>query len=463
MSIDPKPDWSKSKPVDWSRFDRPIPAWFTDAKLGIFIHWGAYSVPAFGEPIGELGTIDFKTWFKHNPYAEWYFNTIRIEGSAAATYHAEKFNNAPYDDFLDQWKAENFDADKWAQLFLFAGAQYVVPTSKHHDGIALWDAPGTGSRNTVKRGPKKDLIGAIAAAVKKSGMHFGIYYSGGLDWSITNLPPLTIEDEIRVLRPNDPAYAMYAYQHFRDLIDKYEPEILFNDIEWPESGKREGSFSLVELFEYYYHKIPTGVVNDRWGNNRSVGQIVRSDYRTSEYKSGLESEDSSAWENCRGIGYSFGYNAVETEEHYLKVPELLRHFIDVVSRGGNFLLNVGPTASGEIPEIQEKVLRGLGNWMQVNSEGIYGTRPIKELASSDEPWVRWTSKGKKIFALIDEVGNIKLKDPKNLLMADKNSSLSAKILGAGEISAIKDGELITLEIPTSKIIGPTVVQFSKNS
>ena len=461
MSVDPKPDWSKSQDVDWSRFNRSIPTWFTDAKLGIFIHWGAYSVPAFGEPIGELGTIDFKTWFKHNPYAEWYFNTIRIEGSPASAYHAEKFNNAPYDDFLDQWRAENFDAEKWAQLFSYAGAQYVVPTSKHHDGIALWDAPGTGNRNTVKRGPKKDLIGAIAAAVKKTGMHFGVYYSGGLDWGISDLPPQTTEEEVRTWRPNDPAYAMYAYQHFKDLIDKYEPEILFNDIEWPESGKREGSYSLIELFDYFYKKIPNGVVNDRWGDHRSGGQTVHSDYRTSEYKSSLDVEDSPAWENCRGIGYSFGYNAVETKEHYIEVPALLRHFIDIVSRGGNFLLNVGPTASGEIPEIQEKVLRGLGDWMKVNSEAIYGTRPIKGLTSSDTSWVRWTSKGNRIFAHIDAIGPVNLLDPNNLLALGEKQAGSAKILGAGKISIIKNGDVLTFEIPNSNVVGPTVIEFTK--
>ena len=340
MSMDPKPDWSKSQDVDWSRFNRPIPTWFTDAKLGIFIHWGAYSVPAFGEPIGELGTIDFKTWFKHNPYAEWYFNTIRIEGSPASTYHAEKFNNAPYDDFLDQWRAENFDAEKWAQLFSYAGAQYVVPTSKHHDGIALWDAPGTGNRNTVKRGPKKDLIGAIAAAVKKTGMHFGVYYSGGLDWEVTKTLPAISDNNQGVegmQRPVDAAYSMYAYKHVIDLIDRYKPDVLWNDIHWPDFSKREGEYSLAALFDYYYKEVPHGVVNDRWGKETHF------DYETSEYQFMADSENAPAWENCRGIGLSFGYNQVESEQHSLNTESALRHFLDIVSRGGNFLLNVGPT------------------------------------------------------------------------------------------------------------------------
>ena len=139
----------------------------------------------------------------------------------------------------------------------------------------------------------------------------------------------------------------------------------------------------------------------------------------------------------------------------------MRHFIDIVSRGGNFLLNVGPTASGEIPEIQEKVLRGLGDWMKVNSEAIYGTRPIKGLTSSDTPWVRWTSKGNSIFAHIDAVGTINFQDTNNLLDLNQKQAGSAKILGAGEISIIKNGDVLTFEIPNSNVVGPNVIEFTK--
>ena len=133
----------------FKRFEREVPEWFLDAKLGFMVSWGAFSVPAWGEPIGELGTIeDWKEWFKHNPYAEWYYNTIRIEGSPAREFHKKNFNDCDYDDLLDMWKAEKFQPDEWAKLFAYAGAQYIVPLSKHPDGITLWDAPGTGTRNT---------------------------------------------------------------------------------------------------------------------------------------------------------------------------------------------------------------------------------------------------------------------------------------------------------------------------
>ena len=287
----------------WSDLSRPTPEWFTRAKLGIFLHWGAYSLPAWAEPIGALGTIPLDRWFRHNPYAEWYFNTIRIDGSPAQEHHRRVYSGAPYDDFLDAWHAAHFDPADWARLFRRAGADYVIPTSKHHDGIALWEAPGTGNRNTVHRGPKRDLIADIAAAVRAEGLRFGVYYSGGLDWSVTeHLPPLDVGTES--LRPNDAAYNFYAIAHVRDLIDRYRPDVLWNDIDWPDAGKRRGRDGLHELFEFYYRTVPDGLVNDRWGDTHR-------DFRTSEYAYHMDSERAPVWENCRGIGYSFGYNQAE--------------------------------------------------------------------------------------------------------------------------------------------------------
>jgi alpha-L-fucosidase len=438
----------------FDRFEREVPEWFLDAKLGFMVSWGAFSVPAWGEPIGELGTIDdWKHWFKHNPYAEWYYNTIRIEGSPAREYHKKNFNDCDYDDLLDLWKAENFNPDEWAKLFAYAGAQYIVPLSKHHDGITLWDAPGTGTRNTVHRGPKRDIIGELAVAVRKAGMRSAVYYSGGLDWEVTKtMPPITDNlghDGNGLTRPNDAAYAMYAYEHVIDLIDRYKPDVLWNDIEWPNFAKREGEYSLAALFDHYYKVVPHGVVNDRWGKETHF------DYETSEYQYFSENEGASAWENCRGIGLSFGYNQVESEIHSLNTESALRHFLDIVSRGGNFLLNVGPTASGEIPEIQKKVLMGLGDWMAINSEGVYATRAISDIAPSDTPWVRWAKKGDRIFAYVDAVGAVEIEVP------EKVSNLSTtRILGGGAIEVKRSGNKISMTVPTPKVAGPTVIEFS---
>jgi alpha-L-fucosidase len=439
----------------FDRFEREVPEWFLDAKLGFMVSWGAFSVPAWGEPIGELGTIDdWKHWFKHNPYAEWYYNTIRIEGSPAREFHKKNFNDCDYDDLLDLWKAENFNPDEWAKLFAYAGAQYIVPLSKHHDGITLWDAPGTGTRNTVHRGPKRDIIGDLAVAVRKAGLRSAVYYSGGLDWEVTKTLPAisdnTGHDGNGLTRPNDAAYSMYAYKHVIDLIDRYKPDVLWNDIEWPDFAKHDGEYSLAALFDHYYKVVPHGVVNDRWGST------THADYKTSEYQFMADNEDGGAWENCRGIGLSFGYNQVESEIHSLSTESALRHFLDIVSRGGNFLLNVGPTASGEIPEIQKKVLMGLGDWMAINSGAVYATRAIKEIPATDTPWVRWAKKGNSVFAYIDAVGSVEFIAPASLVNDKK-----ATIFGGGAINATRNGDKISMTVPAPKVAGPTVIEFSK--
>jgi alpha-L-fucosidase len=434
----------------WRELSRDVPVWFRNAKLGIFIHWGAYSVPAWAEPTGELGTLDDATWFRHNPYAEWYFNTIRFEDSPARAHHRATYGDAPYDDFLDSWRAEAFDAASWMALFARAGARYVVPTTKHHDGIALWDAPGTATRNTVHRGPRRDLIAELADAARDAGIRFGVYYSGGLDWHVTDLPPLDSHQAVHGRRPVDAAYAAYAYLHVRDLIDRHRPDVLWNDIEWPDAGKHDGRLGLLELFRHYYATVPEGVVNDRWGQTHW-------DYRTSEYQLGREHETADMWEHDRGIGLSFGYNQVEDASHLLDGPGIVRLLADVTSRGGNLLLNVGPTASGEIPELQRRPLEQLADWMQANSIAIHDTRPLPaDVASASEtPWARWTQAGTTAYVVLDAAGEARLP------VAEGALDLASACLPDGTpVTAKEDGAALVLEVPRPDVAGPVVVGFA---
>ncbi|MBD7957720.1 alpha-L-fucosidase [Microbacterium sp. Sa4CUA7] len=374
------------RPEAYEGFRRETPEWFKDAKLGIFVHWGPYSVPAWAEPIGALGTIDKETWQKHNPYAEWYYNTIRIEGSPAQEHQREVYDGADYDAFLDAWKAESFDADEIMALVARTGARYFVPTTKHHDGVTLWDAPGTGDRNTVARGPKRDIVGEFRDAAERAGIRFGIYYSGGLDWHVGGQPPITsVIDDAH--RPLDKAYADYAFEHVADLIEKYNPEVLWGDIEWPDAGKPDGEKSMAELFRRFYRARPEGVANDRWGETHW-------DFRTSEYEQGREQE-TGMWENCRGVGFSFGHNQIEDESNSLDAAGAVHHFVDVVARGGNFLLNIGPTAAGEVTPLQRATLEGLGAFNAAHGDAIFGSRVLDAAIAqpSDEPWVRWTRTG----------------------------------------------------------------------
>ncbi len=414
----------------WADLRRPTPSWWGEAKLGIFIHWGPYSVPAWAEPSGALGEVAEQDWFRHNAYAEWYGNTIRIPGSPAAQHHREIYGDAPYDDFLDAWTAEHFDPAGWAELFAAAGASYVIPTTKHHDGVALWDAPGTGTRNTVHRGPRRDLVREIADAVRAAGLRFGVYYSGGLDWHVSNFPPHQSFADVRDLRPTDPAYNAYALLHVRDLMERYEPTVLWNDIEWPDAGKRTGSWSLHELFSDFYARTPDGLVNDRWGDTHW-------DFRTSEYSAGTELESEPEWQNCRGIGLSFGYNQVEGPDQLLTGPELARLLGDIVSRGGHLLLNVGPTAAGEIPPDQQESLRGLGRWMS----GVGGW--LRQAVAwpdgpppSDEPWIRWLNTPTHVVALVDQPGETRFAAPTEGL-----DLAAASLIGRGTVEA-QDGDLV---------------------
>lgn len=381
--------------------ERELPRWYADTPFGIFIHWGAYSVSAWGEPIGALGTIEWETWFKHNPYSEWYYNTIRIDGSPAQEHHREVYGDMPYDGLLDLWKAENFDPAEWATLFRDAGAGYVIPTTKHHDGITLWDAPHTNGRNTVARGPRRDLIAPIAEAVRNAGMHFGVYYSGGLDWHVRPMPPHTTDESVNDTgRPKDAEYGAYCAEHCRDLIDRYQPEVLWNDIQWPDDAKNFGLDGLGTLFNYFYARVPSGVVNDRYGDTHS-------DYLTSEYSHLLDNEGDKAWENCRGIGYSFAFNQLEDESHYLTGYQIARMLTDIVSRGGHFLLNVGPKADGTLPELQRRALVDLARWMHTGAKEIlYGSRPVNmaDVTPGEGVWVRGVVKDgeRRLFVDVED-------------------------------------------------------------
>ncbi|MFE5408285.1 alpha-L-fucosidase [Microbacterium sp. NPDC056569] len=350
-------EWLEHRPwLPVGASGHPLPAWLREATLGIFVHWGAYSVPAWAEPSGALGTLPDTQWYDHNAYAEWYANTIRIPGSPAAGHHARVHAGRPYADFLDDWRAERYDPADWARLFRSVGADYVVPTTRHHDGIALWDAPGAGDLTTVARGPRRDLIAPLAAAVRAEGMRFGVYYSGGLDWAFTDFPPHRSDEDLQRFRPRDQAYHAYARAQVTDLVERFRPDVLWNDIDWPDAGKSAGPDSIGALLAWYRDRVPDGAVNDRWG-------IDDWDFRTSEYDTHRANEALPGWEHCRGLGLSFGYNRVEDASVTLTPRALARLYADVVARGGRLLLNVGPDAGGEIPARQRATLETIASWM----------------------------------------------------------------------------------------------------
>lgn len=440
------------RPELYRRFEHPTPQWFTDAKLGFFVHWGPYSVPAWAEPTGELGTVEMHEWMRHNPYAEWYANTIRIAGSPAQQHHREVYGDADYYDFLDEWDASRFDPDELMALFARAGGRYFIPTTKHHDGVTLWDAPGNPKLNTVARGPRRDLVKLFADAARGAGLKFGTYYSGGLDWAYAPMPPITDDlrdpEDGRPRLPTDAAYAEYAYLQVVDLIDRYQPDVLWGDIEWPDAGKPDGPFSLAKIFDRFYATTADGVINDRFGQTHS-------DFKTSEYQSNLAAEDAGVWENCRGVGYSFGYNQLEDGAVSLSGPAAIEYLVDVASRGGRFLLNVGLKADGTLPALQRETLTAMGDWNAVHGAAVHASTPLDSsiAAASDDPWIRWTRTGGVAHAFVDAVGAVTL--PVTAGSLDPDSA----VLGDSPITATAVDGGIRVELPPPTIAGPSVVSL----
>jgi alpha-L-fucosidase len=352
---------------------RPLPAWFDDAKFGIFIHWTAAAVPAFAPVTESLfdqasGSGGWEEAFKRNPYVEWYQNSLAIDGSPAQEHHRAVYGDLPYDAFVEQFLTghDGWQPEVWADLFAAAGAKYVVLVTKHHDGVLLWpsDVPNPHKPSWQSR---RDIVGELAAAVRSRGMRFGTYYSGGLDWTFGGLPITDFRTMLKAI-PQTEEYLAYADAHWRELIARYEPCVLWNDIGYPMDA------DLDALFADYFEAVPDGVVNNRFDVMGAAQGRVHADFVTPEYST--EADPSGRkWESCRGIGPSFGFNRMESAGDYLSTDDLVRMVVDVTAHGGNLLLNVGPTGAGEIPWLQAERLLALGWWLRVNGDAIYGTRP----------------------------------------------------------------------------------------
>ncbi len=422
LSAHPLPDWTTT-PSSASSSTGTLPPW-----------------PGWAPLSGELTTVvehSFRYWLKHNPYTEWYANSLRIPGSPAPGVSPPGLAVSPTTGSCrcSVRRAERASrgggqqqkggAVAWADAFADAGARYVVMGTKHHDGFLLWPS---WHPNPFKQDYQleRDVIGELTDAVRARGMTLGLYYSGGLDWTFNDHVIADVDDLVAAV-PQQPEYAAYAEAHWRELIERYEPSVLWNDIGFPYEA------NLLKLFADYYNAIPDGVVNDRFlqsnlgrpGSLRArliLGAIrllmplvmkrqgglgspsggLHSDFRTPEYSAAKEIE-SRKWEACRGMGYSFGYNRLEQDEHLIAPDTLVRSFVDMVSKNGNLLLNVGPMADGTIPEIQMRRLRAMGAWLKVNGEAIYdGLRPWTraEGQTADGTPIRFTQRRARLCAIL---------------------------------------------------------------
>jgi alpha-L-fucosidase len=358
----------------WESIDsRPIPTWFEDAKFGIFVHWGLYSVPAWGPTDKDFKSEPGEDWKKRigMKYAEWYWQRINSNsnefGYDVFREHHEKLygRNFPYQNFAHEFKAENFDPNQWASIFKNAGAKYVILTSKHHEGFALWPSKYSWNWNAKDVGAHRDLLGDLTKSVKGKDLKMGYYYSL-YEWFNPLYTPENLESYVDT----------HMIPQMKELITSYKPDILWGDGQWSyTSDKWKMPQFMTWLFNESIVKDKI-VINDRWGKETwgKHGGYYTVEYGQLSDEKANTSSISRPWEECKGIGFSFGYNKNENLQDYVSSEVLVEDLIEKVSKGGNLLLNVGATSDGRIPVIMQQRLADIGKWLDVNGEAIYETR-----------------------------------------------------------------------------------------
>jgi len=369
--------------ANWESLDkRPTPQWWRDAKFGIMIHWGVYAVPAYAP-------TDMKSVYAK--YSEWYDQRLRKNDVNFTNFHARIYGDrVSYADFAAQFRAEHFDPDQWADLFQKAGARYVVLTSKHHDGFALFPSACSPRWNAQVLGAHRDLAGDLAGAVRKRGLRMGFYYSL-LEWN----NPLYSKETIGRWAEE------MNHPQLKELVARYKPDIVSSDGDWDFSS---ADFRSVDFLAWLFNESPvreTVAVNDRWGKETrgKHGGFYSIEYGLGHGKQTGDAPEH-AWEESRGIGGSFGYNRFEEVRHYLTSAQCVELLVSTVSRGGNLKLNIGPRADGLIPVIMQERLLDMGKWLEVNGEAIYATTAWRHRpANMRENKVYFTKKPDALYAI----------------------------------------------------------------
>jgi len=357
-------------------------AWWREARFGMFIHWGLYAVPA-GEYKGQ----------RSKEIGEWIMSWANIP-------------RADYEHFAEQFNPVKFDAATWVATAKNAGMKYIVITSKHHDGFAIYDSK-VSDYDIVDRTPyKKDPVAALAAETKKAGLKFAFYYSI-MDWhhpsQYVNEPGkdrTAGNGKNQILPDQKPVYIAYMKAQLKELVDKYDPAVLWFDGEWTDWWTEEDG---QDLYAYVRGLKPSIIINNRVGKGRKGMEGLNRDDREYAGDFGTPEQQIPAngipgvdWESCMTLNDTWGFKSYD--ENWKSTETLVRNLIDIASKGGNYLLNVGPTPQGEIPAASVERLAGMGKWMAVNGESIYGTSASP--FSAQLPFGRATKKGNRLYVQV---------------------------------------------------------------
>jgi alpha-L-fucosidase len=358
--------WGQKYEPTWKSLEQyECPAWYQDAKFGIFIHWGVYSVPGYSN--------------------EWYPRNMYMKDGSVYKHHRETYGTQEkfgYKDFIPMFRAEKFNADTWAEIFRKSGARYVVPVAEHHDGFAMYDTRMS-EWNAANMGPKRDIIGELSQALRKQGMFFGLsshriehwwFFNGGKNVPSDVQDPRFAGLYGPAMQEKDsltPEFMNDWLLRCTELVDKYKPQVFWFDW-WIEQKAMEPYRRTFAA--YYYNQ------GEKWNNGGVVLNYKNESFPPSVAVYDIERGSSKAtkkypWQTDTSIGKrSWGY--IRDEEN--KTPNsLIDDLIDIVSKNGNLLLNIGPKPDGTIPEEQVNILLEIGKWLNINGEGIYGTRPWK--------------------------------------------------------------------------------------
>ncbi|OAQ58775.1 glycoside hydrolase [Purpureocillium lilacinum] len=416
------------------------PNWYRDAKFGIFIHWGVYSVPAYD--------------------TEWYWRNQENKNSAVYNHHRATYGeNIVYDDFIANFTAANFKPKDWMDLISDAGAKYFVPTTKHHDGFALFNmSSNISNRNSVRLGPKRDLLGELFAAAKQyhPEIHRGTYFSipefftpaspknSGLDSSFYQGAPKNAYTGAEV------PYTGFVQNDFVSGTQLPQMNILANDygseLMWCDIGGVSMSDQFAaNFFNKAFSENKPVVMNNRCGAVN--GQKIPGDYDTPENTVNLNF-DSKLWEVCRTMDpKSWGYRADTPDSAYMTSTTIVYTLLDAISKGGNLLLNIGPKPDGTIKEIMQTNLRAAGTWIKSHSESIFGTKswPLGKGGSGN---VRYTETDQAFYIhyLTKPSGSITITDPIPWMQGDKITVVGGSKNGA-TVSARAAGNNIVLDVP----------------